>query len=159
MFGPTSLSWLHMPPMPPHTPRIRTVVALVLVAAVLWTATTTGFGHWTRERVVPLVESMSDATNQEAHDVHNLVRKALHLPAYAVLAFTLAWAALGRRGWLGVAGGLTIVVAFADELVQSATPGRQGSIRDVALDAGGALLGLGLAAWLLPRRASKGASS
>lgn len=62
----------------------------------------------------------------------------------------IAWVALGsRRAWLAVA--LATTIGLADEFLQSLTPGRVASLRDLAADFGGALLAVAIAVWLRRR--------
>lgn len=62
----------------------------------------------------------------------------------------IAWIALGsRRAWLAVA--LATTIGLADEFLQSLTPGRVASLRDLAADFGGALLAVAIAVWLRRR--------
>ena len=79
------------------------------------------------------------------------VQSALHVPAYAVLAWAWHWA---LAAWLRVAtaqmiGACTIAVAYGvfDEWHQSFVPGRYASLADVVFDVAGAALGVGIAAW------------
>ena len=80
------------------------------------------------------------------------VQNALHVPAYAVLAWTIWWA-LGA--WLRapnarLISACTIASAFGvfDEWHQSFVPGRHASLIDVTLDVAGAVLGIWLAVWI-----------
>jgi len=79
-------------------------------------------------------------------------QNALHVPAYAALAWAWCWA-LGA--WMHVLAARAIgacVIASAygifDEWHQSFVPGRYASLTDVALDVAGAVLGIWLAAWI-----------
>lgn len=78
------------------------------------------------------------------------VQNALHLPAYAALAWAWRWA-LGA--WLRVSsaraiGACAIASAYGafDEWHQSFVPGRYASLTDVVLNVAGAALGIWLAA-------------
>ena len=82
----------------------------------------------------------------------SLVQNALHVPAYAVLAWTTWWA-LGA--WLRVPSARAIsacAIASAygvfDEWHQHFVPGRHASLIDVTLDVAGAVLGIWFAAWM-----------
>ena len=87
------------------------------------------------------------------------VRKAAHVSEYAVLAL-LSWRARRKpvrhqkRPWRWSEAGFALVVAvlFAatDEWHQTFVPTREGSPRDVLIDAGGATLAL-VALWRLGR--------
>ncbi|MDH3314181.1 MAG: VanZ family protein [Gammaproteobacteria bacterium] len=83
------------------------------------------------------------------------VQNALHIPAYAALAWAWHWA-LGA--WLRVPvaraiGACAIASAYSifDEWHQSVVPGRYASLTDVTLDVAGAVLGVWLAAWIESR--------
>ena len=80
------------------------------------------------------------------------VQNALHVPAYAALAWAWCWA-LGA--WLRaplagviVAGVIASAYGVFDEWHQSFVPGRYASLTDVTLDVAGAVLGIWLAAWI-----------
>jgi hypothetical protein len=80
------------------------------------------------------------------------VQNALHVPAYAALAWAWCWA-LGARPRVPVAraiGACAIASAYGvfDEWHQSFVPGRYASLTDVTLDIAGAVLGIWLAAWI-----------
>jgi VanZ family protein len=83
------------------------------------------------------------------------VQNALHVPAYAALAWTWYWA-LGA--WLRVPvaraiGACAIASAYGvfDEWHQSFVPGRYASLTDVVLNVAGVALGIWLAAWIESR--------
>jgi VanZ family protein len=80
------------------------------------------------------------------------VQNALHVPAYAALAWAWYWV-LGA--WLRVPGARAIsacAIASAygvfDEWHQSFVPGRYASLTDFTLDVAGVVLGIWLAAWI-----------
>jgi VanZ family protein len=87
------------------------------------------------------------------------MRKAAHVTEYSILAF-LDWNALAKpfarrlATWPGemakLALLLSVLQAAADEYHQSFVPSRGSSVRDVAIDTGGALLALG-AIWVAGR--------
>ena len=71
---------------------------------------------------------------------------------YTGLAFLFQWALTGgavrRRlvfGWAPIAFALTVLYGVSDEVHQSFVPGRGPSLIDIAFDAVGAMLGVGLA--------------
>ena len=89
-----------------------------------------------------------------------------HLILYTGLALLLAWALAGglanhagAPAWAlaGVAFALTVLYGAVDEVHQAFVPGRSASEADLALDAAGAALGVGLA--LLAPRLLKGRGS
>ena len=68
-----------------------------------------------------------------------------HLPEYGLVAW-LAWRALDPRGrgeprTYAAAAALAAAIGLGDELLQAVVPGRYYDIRDVAMNAVGALLG------------------
>ncbi len=75
-----------------------------------------------------------------------------HLGLYAVLALLLIWPGAGALGglkmpWFGVLAAvfaLTLLYGATDELHQAWIPGRTASISDLAIDAVGGALGIGL---------------
>jgi VanZ family protein len=73
-----------------------------------------------------------------------VLRKCAHTTEYAILAVLLL-RATGSFAW---AFGLTVAYAATDELHQMFVRGRHGSPIDVAIDAVGALVGLGAVRWL-----------
>ncbi|HEV2056103.1 MAG TPA: VanZ family protein [Methylomirabilota bacterium] len=91
----------------------------------------------------PLLRALlPTASPEELAAVHLFIRKAAHVIEYAVLA------GLWRRGLGGAWAPLVFAVltALLDELRQSFTPGRVGSMVDVLLDGAAAATALGLIA-------------
>jgi len=79
------------------------------------------------------------------------VQNALHVPAYAVLAFAWRWAlstwsSTPRTKTIG-AWLITSVYGVLDEWHQSYVPGRYASLMDVSLDVLGTAVGISLGAW------------
>jgi hypothetical protein len=78
----------------------------------------------------------------------------VHLLEYGVLGW-LAWRAVRQhvtpRVAFGLAALLTAALGWGEELVQWVTPGRYYDLRDVAMNALGGVLGLGVVALLQPR--------
>src|SRR5437867_6826190 len=69
-----------------------------------------------------------------------------HLPEYGIVAW-LAWRAVaplvpGRTAGYAAAAALAAAIGYADELLQGVVPGRYYDLRDVAMNALGALLGI-----------------
>jgi len=86
------------------------------------------------------------------HWVPPSVQKALHVLAYAALAWAWCWT-LGA--WLRVPaaraiGACAIASAYGvfDEWHQSFVPGRYASLTDVMIDIAGVVLGIWIAAWI-----------
>jgi len=74
-----------------------------------------------------------------------LMQKLMHVAVYASLAFLLAWSLedIGARPLrLAIALVLAIGLGAGLEWYQTSVPGRFGTVLDVLLNAGGALLGL-----------------
>jgi VanZ family protein len=82
--------------------------------------------------------------NSGLGDIDAVARTLLHGVLYAAL-FVLIRRALGGRDALAAA--LALVVAVADEVIQSYVPGRDSTPVDVLIDAAGIAVG-----WLLVRR-------
>ena len=100
-------------------------------------------GAQTAAWLVPLLRTLlPTASPEELAAAHLLIRKAAHVIEYAVLA------GLWRRGLGGAWAplGLAVLTACLDELRQSFTPGRVGSMLDVLLDGAAAATALGLVA-------------
>jgi VanZ like protein len=75
-----------------------------------------------------------------------------HLPEYGVAAW-LAWRAVrphvpGRLAGYAAGAAMGAAIGYGDELLQSVVPGRYYDLRDVALNAIGAVLGMALVAAL-----------
>jgi VanZ family protein len=80
-----------------------------------------------------------------------VVRKLGHVSGYALLTALWAWALQGfvRRPVLWAVG-ISLVYACTDEFHQTFVRGREGTPRDIAIDA----VGMAIAAWILTRRSS-----
>lgn len=94
-----------------------------------------------------------DLSPETIDQVRWVVRKAAHLTEFAILAW-LWWRALWRparhdaKPWswriAGCALGAVVLYAMSDELHQYFVANRTASVRDVAIDTLGGILGLGL---------------
>ena len=115
------------------------------------------FGHSSRI-VAPFLRWLIPGISDNAiHSAVVVVRKGAHLTEFAVLALlvwrALRWAA-GKMGaawdWplAGKAVLVVIVYAASDEFHQIFVPSREGTVRDVIIDAVGGVCGL-LAVWVL----------
>jgi VanZ family protein len=122
---------------------------LRLLPPLCWTGLIAYFGggQWSGDHTSawlgPLLRALLPTASPEAlATAHLLIRKAGHVIEYAVLA------GLWRRGLGGAWAplGLAVLTACLDELRQSFTPGRGGSMVDVLLDGAAAAMALGLAA-------------
>jgi VanZ family protein len=82
-----------------------------------------------------------------------VIRKLGHMAVFGVLALLL-WRALAmttalRRPWLWALA-LTVLYAITDEFHQSFVAGRSASMRDVGIDAAGALAAVAIVGFVLP---------
>jgi len=123
---------------------------LRLLPPLCWTGLIVYFGggQWSGDHTSawlgPLLRALLPAASPEAlAAVHLLIRKAGHVIEYAVLA-GLWWRYLGGGAWAPL--GLAVLTACLDELRQSFTLGRVGSMADVLLDGAAAATALGLIA-------------
>ena len=102
--------------------------------------------------IAPLVKFFFPAISQESLDLVVLgVRKCAHLTEYAILAL-LFWRALRKpvkndpRPWSWPLAKLCVLLvalyAASDEFHQLFVPGRDATVRDVAIDTTGAALGM-----------------
>lgn len=101
-----------------------------------------------------------DLSETAVSEIQAMVRKGGHVTEYAVLA-VLLWRALSPRPSLwsapwnpGAAGWAVVICAIyaaSDEFHQSFYPSREASVRDVALDTGGAIFALAIL-WMICRR-------
>lgn len=79
-----------------------------------------------------------------------IVRKAAHMSEYAILAI-LSWLFIKEKGWSHpsfFALLWSVIYACSDEFHQLFVSGRSGQLKDVGIDAIGALIGL-LLLWIL----------
>jgi len=136
------MPWLHL--LPP----------LAWTALIAWLSTDAWSATETAPRVLLILRwLLPSAAPDQLEALHWLARKAAHAFEYGVLA--ALWSrALGsrarKRGWI-VPLGLSIVTAALDELHQSMTSARTGSIADVLFDGAAAsavLIGGPAARWL-----------
>jgi VanZ family protein len=123
-------------------------------------STTAGSPRNTSRFIGPIVRWLVPGISDEAVGrVVLVIRKAAHVSEYAVLAL-LAWRARRKPvredsrpwRWSEAAFALNVAVLFAitDEWHQTFVPSREGSPRDVLIDAAGALLAL-VALWRFGR--------
>lgn len=132
--------------------RIRILIALFWGLATLVAASSSGLGVETRSFLVPLFTENLGMEWQAAHDLHNTVRKAMHVVAYACFAGFL-WIALpGRLRTPRAILGIVCVLAILDESVQALTPGRTARVSDVLLDVGSAGVVVLALAWIAKRQ-------
>jgi VanZ family protein len=123
----------------------RFLPVLVFASAVLLMSGPLGSSASTGARVVPLLEALG-LSPAAAAAAHAAGRTVGHLVAYALAAVLALRAARGdgpaTPARAAIAFLFAIVLAAADESLQSATRGRGGRLGDVLVDATGALLGL-----------------
>lgn len=116
--------------------------AILLASGAEFSASNSG--HWLRELTHRLLGR--DLPPALFDSLHHALRKIGHLTAYGTLSLLWFRALRGERHdrwlarWAAGAVALTILVACTDEWHQSFIPSRTGAVRDVFLDAGGALL-------------------
>ena len=133
---------------------------LLWMLLIFGLSTTAGSPRNTSRIIGPIVRWLVPGISDDAvGKVVLTVRKAAHVSEYAVLAL-LSWRARRkpvRRDhrpwhWSEAAFALAVAVLFAvtDEWHQTFVPSREGSPRDVLIDAGGATLAL-LALWRFGR--------
>lgn len=127
-------------------------VPLVLwIGLILFLSSGQGAMTQTSRFIRPLLEFLLPSASPETLDLyHGYIRKLAHPSVYAVLAFW-SW-----RAFRGSAAGffqrnvyiasfsLALLIASADELNQSFLSSRTGTPWDVALDAAGASIALGV---------------
>lgn len=113
-----------------------------LVLALLWcmmifaaTASPASSGGQTQY----WIERLTGLGAEQARLMNVMLRKAVHLVAFGLLAVLLY---LGLGGRLRAAWLLTAVYAASDEIHQAFVPGRTASMMDVGIDAAGAFLAL-----------------
>ena len=129
---------------------------LVLWIALICYASTAAMSAPQTSRVIgPLLGWLFPAiTDAQLLAAHMTVRKLAHLTEYAILALLASRAFLSsskeflRRRWLAASFALAACLALLDELNQSFTPTRGGSIWDSLLDLTGATLALAFVALL-----------
>ncbi|MCP5043723.1 MAG: hypothetical protein GY944_22065 [bacterium] len=131
--------------------------------AVLWALLVWGLGGEdlsldnTSRILGPLIRWLLPGISEGASNQLQLViRKTAHVAEYAVLSLLVFRALLAGRGLPLQRSAITAFIlatafAAADETRQSFSITRLGSAWDVALDAGGAAVGIGLGLWLRTR--------
>lgn len=134
------------------------VAVAVCAALVLWLGGADFASRETARVFGPIVRFFyPDVSPRELASLHHLLRKTTHVAEYALLGL-LAYRAVrltrATRLVASVALSLMLVLAVAaiDETRQAFSSERSGSPADVALDAGGALTVVALAAALGYRR-------
>jgi VanZ family protein len=88
-----------------------------------------------------------DATIATVGMIHLLIRKACHFIEYSLLAFLLFRAFRGKNNtvqmrWILYAGCIAVGYAALDEIFQTMTPSRSGSVYDWIIDTAGVVAGL-----------------
>ena len=122
-------------------------------------------GERTSRFLTPLMRWLQpDLSIDSVRQVQFVIRKVTHVVEYFVFGLLAArafwsnhvWA---RRGLVLAALTWAFCIGFAglDEFHQSFVPSRESSARDVALDAGGALIGVS-AVWLYGQRQKRGSA-
>jgi VanZ family protein len=153
---------LEAPAPSPFGDRLRRWLPVAAWMTAVFIASTDAFsaGHTSRI-IIPLLRWLSHGrlSMHQMEGIHFLIRKCAHLTEYGLLAI-LVWRAMNRAGrvrdsgmsapeiWrtLGLALLICVPYAASDEFHQSFVPSRSSSVRDVAIDAVGAMIGLGIIA-------------
>ena len=135
-------------------PWLRLLPPLAWTVLIAWFSTDTWSAAGTAPRLLVVLHWLLPGASPEQLDaLHWLARKSAHVVEYAVLAVLWSRALVRRdrpRGWITPLG-LSILTSVLDELHQSTTSARMGSVADVALDsaaAAAALIGDASARWL-----------
>lgn len=125
---------------------------LVLMAALFWLSSLPGMPRPNNPAVFSLFYWLSP-----------LVQNGLHVPAYAIVAWSWHWALAAwmraSRAQVVLAGAITSLYGIADEWHQSFVPGRFASLTDVLLDIAGTVLGLWFATRICQYRAHQTAAA
>jgi len=103
---------------------------------------------------------MAQATPEQLFEVHYWVRKGAHFTEYLILALLAYRAFLYGQPWrhwraLGFCGSFSILYAFTDEFHQVFVSSRSPSLRDVGIDALGAMTGFFLLALVYAWRTAR----
>ncbi|HYB12256.1 MAG TPA: VanZ family protein [Myxococcota bacterium] len=129
----------------------RAWLAVALWTALVWVLSSDGFSAGSTAQVIgPIVRWLFPGISARQFElVHFAIRKTAHLTEYAVLALLTLRALrrsaprLARHATL-LALAFVVAVASADELHQSRSRVRTGQPSDVAFDASGGALALGV---------------
>ena len=114
---------------PRHRALLRVVAPLALMGLIFFLSAQPAAGHYPWWEVA--------------------LRKLGHVTGYALLTALWAWTLQGVvRRPLPIAVGIALAYACTDEYHQTLVRGREGTPRDVAIDA----IGMAIAAWLISRR-------
>ncbi|MDW8104273.1 MAG: VanZ family protein [Armatimonadota bacterium] len=125
-------------------------------------ARTSGLLYQVLRRLAP--EWLAQATPEQLFELHYWVRKGAHFTEYLILTL-LAYRAFrygeAWRHWraLGFSGSFSILYAFTDEFHQVFISSRTPSLRDVGIDALGAMTGFVLLATVYAWQSMRGATS
>ena len=133
---PTLAHFVRVPPRKAHV-----VLPILIMAALFWLSSLPGTLTHNDPRLYALFYWISPS-----------LQNALHVPAYATLAWAWYWA---LRAWLSApwarfatACVIASLCGVFDEWNQSFVPGRYGSLTDIVLDVTGAVLGSWLGGWM-----------
>ena len=136
---------------------LRAWLAVAVCVGLIWSLSSDSFSaNATSGYLGPFLRwLLPKASYATRYEIHVFIRKSAHAIEYALLALlTYRAAYLSRPGTLlrhaGLALALVFAVAGLDELRQSFSSARTGSLRDVALDVSGGLAALAVL-WTIHR--------
>ena len=133
---------------------------MVWAGLIAYLSTDSFAGGRTLEILRLLLEAIVPGVSEETIALfHAAIRKLAHLTEYAVLGVLVlrAFEDPLRPRAQGILRAVALCAAYAvlDELHQTLVPSRTGAVRDVAIDALGAALGIAWRAWVRPPDADR----
>ena len=90
------------------------------------------------EWLIGFIERVIPNLNFDIRDFHHMIRKNAHFIAYFILGVLV----VNGNKRVGLAFLICFLYAISDEFHQLFIPGRAGSIKDVLIDSGGAIVGI-----------------
>lgn len=132
--------------------KLRFWIPPLVWLALIWFASTDPFSSEHTGRLLRSLPWLRFLSPLEFERIHFLVRKAAHVAEYAVLCFLFfrSWRSTSSKQimvfwksrWAVYSLLASVTMAFLDEFHQSFVPSRTSTLRDVALDATGALFSI-----------------
>ncbi len=133
-------------------PKLRFWIPPLVWLAIIWSASTDLFSAEHTGSVLRSLPWLRHLSPLEFDRIHFLIRKTAHVIEYAVLGFLFfrSWRhssskqikVFWKSRWAVYSVLASVTMAFLDEFHQSFVPSRTSSLRDVALDATGALFSI-----------------